>query len=332
MGFEVLDAGGSAPPRGHGAAPQPATGEVVELDDLAAPAACPGSSPTERRPRRRRGSLPTVAVVAVVAALSGIALGRHGAVLDDLERERSALAVAAQAVGETPFTLPIGLGAELRVLVTNLGPRTVRIGPLPRLSAGITTGTVSVPGDGQVAPGATVTVVMRTSVDCRVGRVLTPRLGVLTADGVQHTAAVTMPDGGRPSDAVCPRRSTSSALSAALAGTVLRPAVQLTNLSPDPMRVTLPDQTLYPYRDGDHLQIATWPVLPTTIRPHDRLTVRLRLVPHGCVAELQDLQRLDLATLTIAATALRDSGLQPAGSVDVDLTGLVSAAMVRSCG
>lgn len=331
MGFEVLDAGGSAPPREHGDAPPPATTEVVELDDLASPAAR-GLSPGSRRLGRRRSSVLAAAVVAAVAVLSGIAFGRHGAALDDRERERSTLAVAALAVAQTPFTLPIGLGAELRVLVTNLGPRTVRVGPLPQRSPGTTTGSISVPGDGRVAPGASITVVVRTSADCRVGQVLAPRIGVLTADGVQRTAAVTMPDGGRPSDAVCPQRSTSSALTATLAGTVLLPAVQLSNLSPDPMRVTLPDQTLFPYSDGDRLEVVTRPVLPTTIRPHDRLTVRLRLVSHGCVAELQDLQRLDLATLTIAATALRDSGLQPAGRVDIDLTGLVSAAMVRSCG
>ncbi len=336
MGFEVIDSRGQAPTAGRVPGSSPVA-DVVELDDVDAPspveldAGRPGAVTSSGRAllRERRTLLRLLLVAVVVAAVAGGVIGRRSATIAEDRRAAATLAVAAQAVGETPYELAIGLGAQLDVRVTNLGPRPVRLGQAGPGSPGTRTATVQVLGESWLPAGDSVTVLVRTSVDCRVGRVLTPRIGVTTEDGVEHTTAVTMPDGGRPSDRLCPRRSNSSALSASLVGTVQLPALQLSNLTADPLRVSLPEQGLFPYRDGRVLEVVTRPLLPTTIRPNDRLIVRLRLVSHGCVAELQDVQRLDLATLTIAGTALRTGGQE---QVEVDMTALVSAAMVRSCG
>jgi hypothetical protein len=243
--------------------------------------------------------------------------------------------VAAQAVEVMPYDLPIGLGAQLMVSVTNYGPLPVTVGRALRAEpgSGVRTGRVTVLGAGDsVDAGATARVLMRMSVDCRVGRVLRPTLGVRTADGVLHSTTVTMPDGGRPSSALCPRRS-GSAITATLVGTVQLPAVQLVNQSPLPVRVSLPPQGLSPWREGDALEVVTRPDLPTTLGPNDQMTVRLRFVARGCVEQLQELQRLDLATLTLASSTLRTSSRpEPAGEVEVDMTGVVAAAMVRYCG
>lgn len=344
MGFEVLDSRGEAtadaPGTGVASDGQPRPPEIVDLGSSSADDGRPGGRsaaaaalPTPALLRTPRSLLLVVLGAVAAAGLAGALLGRRSAALAFDARQDATLAVAAQAVGAVPFELPIGLGAELDVTVTNFGPRPVRIGPAQQPSSGTRAGTATVLGDAVLPSGGGVHVLVRTSVDCRMGRVLTPRLGVVTADGVQHSTAVTMPDDGRPSDQLCPRRSaSSSALSATVVGTVLLPAVQLVNLSAEPLRVSLPEQGLYPYREGRVLELMTRPALPTTIRPHDRLTVRLRLVPFGCRAELQDLQRLDLATLTVAGTSLRSAGREPAGLAEVDVTALVSAAMVRSCG
>lgn len=316
--------------------------EVVELDGDGAPSPAPAGDPAGRGASRtssgldrlrERGTLIRLLPVAVVAAaVTGGLVGHHSAAVAEQRRAASTLAVAAQAVGETSFELAVGLGAQLDVRVTNLGPRPVRLGQDASGTQGARAAAVRVLGDSWLPTGQSVMVLVRTSVDCRVGRVLTPRIGVMTQDGARHTTAVTMPDGGRPSDRLCPQRSGSSALDATLVGTVMLPAVQLSNLTTQPLRVSLPEQGLFPYRDGRVLEVVTRPQLPTTIRPNDRLTVRLRLVSHGCVAELQDVQRLGLATLTVAGTSLRDAGLEPAGQAEVDVTALVAAAMVRSCG
>jgi hypothetical protein len=252
----------------------------------------------------RRHPVALLVLTLVLGALLGGSLASRSAELAGQEQREAALAVAAQAVEVMPYDLPIGLGAQLMVSVTNYGPLPVTVGRALRAEpgSGVRTGRVTVLGAGDsVDAGATARVLMRMSVDCRVGRVLRPTLGVRTADGVLHSTTVTMPDGGRPSSALCPRRS-GSAITATLVGTVQLPAVQLVNQSPLPVRVSLPP-------------------------------LRLRFVARGCVEQLQELQRLDLATLTLASSTLRTSSRpEPAGEVEVDMTGVVAAAMVRYCG
>ena len=50
------------------------------------------------------------------------------------------------------------------------------------------------------------------------------------------------------------------------------------------------------------------------------------------MSQLQDLQRLDIATLTIAPELLRADRVVPGEPVPVDVTAVVAAAMVRTCG
>ncbi len=334
MGYEVLDASGqtvsqnvSAP---AGAAPVGA--DVVDL------ATRPDPPPVARpaRVRGRRTAL-LVAGALVVGALAGSAFSRHQSEQDQQATNRATLAVAAAASEVEPFTLPIGLGAQLQVTVTNVGPLPIDVVATERTRSDTDTATrrplVAVLGAGtSVAPGTSVRVEMRVPVDCRAGRLIQTALPVQTADGTSHAVPVTVPDGGRPPVTVCPRPAGAPALQAILAGTVLLPVMQLSNNTDHPMRVQLPPQALSANTTTAVIDVVTRPLLPTTIRPHDRLTVRLRFVAHGCVAELQDLQRLDFARLRVSPTTL-EPGTQVRGAdVGLDVTAVVAAAMVRSCG
>lgn len=352
MVFEVLDSRDGATRSAGGPDGSGAPIDVVDLtDDLDRAHPGPTSDdgpPVSAAPRSahgrrsvgtalfvRRHPVALVVLTLLLGALLGGSLARRSAALADQERRESTVAVAAQAVEVMPYDLPIGLGAQLLVSVTNLGPLPVSVGRALRAepASGVRTGRVTVLGSGDsVAADTTVRVMMRMSVDCRVGRVLRPTLGVRTADGVLHSTPVTMPEGGRPTSALCPRRS-GSAVTATLVGTVQLPALQLVNQSPLPVQVSLPPQGLSPWQDGHALEVVSRPTLPTTLGPNQQVTVRLRFIARGCIEELQALQRLDLATLTLASATLRTASRpEPAGQVDVDVTGVVAAAMVRYCG
>ena len=333
MGYEVLDASdhGVADPVG---AP-PVADDVVDLDALPDLGASPGR-PT--RARARPGPALVVVAALVAGALAGAGISRHRNDQAAERSDRAAVTVAAQASAIEPFTLPIGIGAQLQVTVTNLGPLAVEVIASDRTRSDTDQGTtrqavVTVLGARtSVGPGTSVSVEMRLPVDCRAGRLITTTLPVRTADGARHTVPVSLPDDGRPPASICPPLGSASQLQAQLTGTVVQPVLQLTNNTSEAMRVRLPAQGLTPQGSDAVIQVITRPSLPTTIRPHDRLTVRLRFVAHSCVRELQDLQRLDIATLSVAPETLTATRVVPGEPVPVDVTAVVAAAMVRTCG
>ena len=122
MGYEVLDASdhGVADPVG---AP-PVGGDVVDLDDLPDLGATPGR---RSRTRSRRGAALVVVAALVLGALAGAGISRHRSDQAAERSDRAMVTVAAQATAVEPFTLPIGTGAQLQVMVTNLGPLPVEV-------------------------------------------------------------------------------------------------------------------------------------------------------------------------------------------------------------
>ena len=334
MGYEVLDAGGQTAREPAGAVPAPR--EVVDLGSGDPP---PDEPPSGRRDRRRLpGGMPVLVLAAlVVGALLGAAVSRHSAQQRADAADRATLTVAAQATSVSPFVLPIGMGAQLQVTVTNLGPLPVDVEASDRTRSDTDQGTreavVSVLGARtSIGPGTSAAVEMRVPVDCRPGRVISTSVPVRTADGVHHDVPVALPDDGHPPASICPPLNGVPELRATLVGTVVLPMLELANNTDDPMRVDLPPQALVPDGDSSLMEVVTRPRLPTTIQPHDRLTVHLRFVAHGCVRDLQDLQRLDVATLTVAPTRLRPGKPLRSDDVAVDVTAVVAAAMVRNCG
>ena len=341
MGYEVLDASG------HGVADpvsaRPVGDDVVDLDVLPGPSGVPADGRTDGPRRLKRGPArpgPVLAVVAalVVGALAGAGISRHRSDQAAELSDRAAITVAAQATAVEPFTLPIGVGAQLQVTVTNLGPLPVEVIASDRTRSDTDQGTtrqalVTVLGARtSVGPGTSVSVEMRVPVDCRAERLITTTLPVRTEDGVRHAVPVSLPDDGQPPASICPPLGTASQLSAQLTGTVVLPVLQLANNTNEAMRVRLPAQALTPEGSDAVIQVVTRPALPTTIRPHDRLTVHLRFVAHSCVRELQDLQRLDIATLFVAPELLTATRVVPGEPAAVDVTAVVAAAMVRTCG
>ena len=333
MGYEVLDASdhGVADPVGD----PPVGGDVVNLDALPDLDATPGR-PT--RTRARPGAGLVVVAALLLGALAGAGVSRHRSDQAAERSDRAVVTVAAQATAVEPFTLPIGIGAQLQVMVTNLGPLPIEVIASYRTRSDTDQGAtrqaiVSVLGARtSVGPGTSVSVQMRLPVDCRAGRLITTTLPVRTADGARHAVPVSLPDDGLPPASICPPLGAAPQLRAQLTGTVVRPVVQLANNTNDVMRVRLPAQALTPEGSDAVIQVVTRPALPTTIRPHDRLTVQLRFVAHSCVSELQDLQRLDIATLTITPELLGATRVVPGKPVPVDVTAVVAAAMVRTCG
>lgn len=332
MGYEVLDANGDTVDRRLAPAADDDPAAVVDLCDDVPDAA----KPTNRRPAARRTPLLVVAAL-LVGVIAGGALSRYQSGRADDEAMVSVLSVAAQTDEVQPFALPIGLGARLQVVVTNLGPLRVDVVASergrPDGSRGARTSRVTVLGVGtSVAPGTSVRVEIRLPVDCRSGRVITTTLPVRTSDGVIRDVPVTVPNGGRPPVSVCPPIAGPAPVRATLVGTVALPAVQLANNTNEVMRVQLPLQALSPQSDVDAIDVVTNPALPTTIRPHDRLTVRLRFIPRRCVADLTDLQRLDIASLAITPVSLGAGRPVQGDDFHVDVTAVVVAAMVRICG
>lgn len=332
VGYEVLDASD------HGVAgpvAAPAAGDdVVDLG------AQPGPSDSPRRASRRPARPgPVVLVVAALAAgaVVGAGISRHRSDQAAELADRAVVTVAAQATAVEPFTLPIGTGAQLQVMVTNLGPLPVEVIASDRTRSDTEQGTtrqavVTVLGARtSISPGTSVSVAMRLPVDCRAGRVITTTLPVRTTDGTRHAVPVALPDDGRPPSSICPPLGAGPALQAQLTGTVVLPVLQLSNNTDEAMRVRLPAQALSPAGSDAVIQVVTRPALPTTIRPHDRLTVHLRFVAHGCVRDLQDLQRLDIATLSVVPTLITTPSVE-GRPVRVDVTAVVAAAMVRTCG
>lgn len=330
MGYEVLDASGQTAGEPAGAVPAPR--DVVDLGDAAL---ATGPAPARRRVRP---TTPVLLVGALVAgAVLGAAVSRHSAQQRADAADRAALTVAATSTSVAPFVLPIGMGARLQVTVTNLGPLAVDVEASDRTRSDTAQGTrepvVTVLGARtSIAPGTAASVEMRVPVDCRAGHRIRTTLPVRTADGAHHDVPVALPDDGRPPATICPPLNGVPELRATLLGTVLLPMLQLSNNTDDPMRVRLPPQQLSPDGSAAVIEVVTRPQLPTTIQPHDQLSVHLRFVPHGCVRDLQDLQRLDIATLTVSPTRLRPGRPLLSDDVPVDVTAVVAAAMVRACG
>lgn len=330
MGYEVLDASG------HSVSEPARAGRAVDdVVDLG-PSPDPSPPPVSRRPNGRRTSL-IVLVSMAVGALTGTALTRSQNTKEQARSATSIVAVAAQATEVTPFTLPIGVGAQLQVVVTNLGPRSIDLVASDRTRSDTDQGTrqavVTVLGvSTSLSPGTSGKVEMRVPVDCRAGRAITTTLPVRTADGAQHAVPVTLPDDGRPPATVCPRSPRVAALQATLTGPVVLPVLQLSNNTDSPMRVRLPLQALSPEGASSVIEVVTRPAMPTTIRPHDRLAVHLRFISHRCVGDLQDLQRLDVARLRVTPTVLTPGSAVDGEDVAVNVSSVVAAAMVRTCG
>lgn len=337
MGYEVLDA---SDPGVAALAGAPAV--AADVVDLGVPPVRTGGpadgwdQPT--RPRGRPAQALVVVAALVLGALTGAGISRHRSDQADERADRGQVTLAAQASQVEPFTLPLGIGAHLQVLVTNLGPLPVEVIASDRTRSDTDQGTtrqalVTVLGARTtVSPGTSVSVEMRLPVDCRPGRRITTTLPVRTADGARHAVPVSLPDDGLPPASICPPIGAAPQLGAQLTGTVVLPVVQLANNTNQVMRVRLPAQALTPEGSDAVIQVVTRPALPTTIRPHDRLTVHLRFIAHSCVRELQDLQRLDIATLSVVPELLGRTLVTPGDPVRVDVTAVVAAAMVRTCG
>lgn len=222
----------------------------------------------------------------------------------------------------------------MKVKVTNLGPLPVDVmdtatfGGPPGTRAPMVT---MLGGGSSIAPGRSALVEMRVSIDCRPGRALSARLPVRTADGAEHRVDVTVPD---DPTALCPDVAEPSILVARVTGSVLRPALQLWNDTDKPLRVNLlPLGFLFlPASANAVIEVVPSPALPRTIGPHEELTVRLRFIARSCIAELQDLRTLENANLTLSSELLTPSTVIPAGQVEVDVTAIIAATMVRACG
>ena len=220
----------------------------------------------------------------------------------------------------------------MKVKVTNLGPLPVDVmdtatfGGPPSTRAPMVT---MLGGGTSIAPRSSAQVEMRVSIDCRPGRPLAARLPVRTADGAEHRLAVTLPDDPM---VLCPGVAEPSILEASVTGSVLRPALRLWNNTEQPLRVSLLPVGLSPEAANAVISVVPTPALPRTIGPHKELTVRLRFMARGCVAELQDLRALENATLRLSSQQLTPTAAIPAGQVAVDVTAVIAATMVRACG
>ena len=338
----MLDSGGPASSAPPGSSPSPPdtplgpTTDVVNLDPPTAGDDEPPLAQPTGRPRRstRRPAAVALAALVVGALLGGLLTSRQTSLATRAERE-STLAVAAQATEVSRFPLPIGAGAELLVTVQNLGPAPVSVvdstssSPGARVRRALVTMIEAAPS---IDPGGSARVEIRVPIDCRPRRVITARLPVRTADGKEHSVPVTLPDGGRPPPGLCPQVTDNAALQATLTGSVIRPTLQLTNLTDRTVEVSLPPQGLSPLVANSVVAVTTRPSLPVRIPARGELTVTLRFMSRTCVQELQDLQRLDVASLAVMASVLTPGGPVQGGQVPVDVTAVVAAAMVRTCG
>ncbi len=324
MGYEVLDSRDEssispADDRLVGRGP-----DVVEL-----------TTPTEPGRPRQAGGRRTALVVAlslIAGALVGAALSRRHESLAAQAKDRARFTVSAQATSVSAFAMQIGVGARLQVKVTNLGPLPVQVMDTattvrpPGARAPMVT---MLGGASSVAPGRSALVEMRVSIDCRPGRALLARLPVRTADGAEHRVDVTVPD---DPTALCPAVAEPSILVASLTGSVLRPALQLWNNTEKPLRVSLLPVGFSPEAANAVIEVVPSPALPRTIGPREELTVRLRFIARNCIAELQDLRSLENATLRLSSELLTRTTVSPAGQVEVDVTAVIAATMVRACG
>lgn len=324
MGYEVLDSRDES-------ALSPADDRLVGRG----PVVVELTIPTEPGRPRQAGGRRTALVVAfslLAGALVGAALSRRHESLAAQAKDRARVAVSAQATDVSPFAQQIGVGARLQVKVSNLGPLPVQVmdtatfGGPPGTRAPMVT---MLGGASSVAPGRSALVEMRVSIDCRPGRPLAARLPVRTADGAEHRVDVTVPD---DATALCPRVVAPSILVSSLTGSVLRPALQLWNNTDKPLRVSFLPMGLLPASANTVIKVVASPALPRTIGPREELTVRLRFIARSCVAELQDLRTLENTHLSLASELLTPGTVIPAGQVDVDLTAIVAATMVRACG
>ena len=324
MGYEVLDSRDES-------ANSPADDRLVDRG----PDIVELTTPTEPGPPRQAGGRRTALVVAlslIAGALVGAALSRRHESLAAQAKDRARVAVSAQATNVSPFAQQIGVGARLRIKVTNLGPLPVQV--MDTATTVRTPGTQApmvtmLGGASSVAPGRSALVEMRVSIDCRPRRTLTAKLPVRTADGAEHRVDVTVAD---DPTALCPAVVEPSILVASLTGSVLRPALQLWNNTEKPLRVSLLPVGLSPEAANAVIEVAPSPALPRTIGPREELTVRLRFIARSCIAELQDLRSLQNATLRLSSELLTPSTVIPVGQVEVDVTAVIAASMVRACG
>ena len=344
MGYEVLDSRGDSAvgPAEEwptdGAPDDHAQDDVIDLTDPAHPHGRPAqkalatTGPSRVRAGGDRRTALIVALSLITGGLGGAALNQRHDNLAAQARDRAAFAVSAQATTVSAFALQIGVGARLKVKVTNLGPMPVDVmdtatfGGPPSTRAPMVT---MLGGGTSVAPGTSALVEMRVSIDCRPGRTLSARLPVRTADGAEHRLAVTLPDDPM---VLCPGVAEPSILEASVTGSVLRPALRLWNNTEQPLRVSLLPVGLSPEAANAVISVVPTPALPRTIGPHEELTVRLRFMARSCVAELQDLRALENATLRLSSQQLTPTAPIPAGQVAVDVTAVIAATMVRACG
>ena len=339
MGYEVLDSRGDS---AVGPAEEGPVGgvldNVVDLTIAPEPAGQPAQesqTTTSERPRRTGGDRRTALIVAlslITGGLGGAALNQRHDNLAAQAKDRAAFAVSAQATDVSAFAQQIGVGARLKVKVTNLGPLpvvvmdTATFGGPPSTRAPVVT---MLGGGTSIAPRSSALVEMRVSIDCRPGRTLAARLPVRTADGAEHRLGVTLPDDPM---ALCPGVAEPSILEASVTGSVLRPALQLWNNTEQPLRVRLLPIVLSPEAANAIISVVPTPALPRTIGAHEELTVRLRFIARSCIAELQDLRTLENANLRLSSELLTPSTVIPAGQVEVDVTAIIAATMVRACG
>ncbi|GAA4350208.1 hypothetical protein [Angustibacter luteus] len=352
MGYEVLGSDGGN--LGLPTADVPAS-DVIALDDLPTPEP---EAPTQRPPRRlplplqrvRDRAAPrvsaslaahatrTTAVLAGGTAAVGLVLGlvwsgHHG---DQVREAQARSTVNALASFQSVNRIRTGQGPaiELAVDVFNVGALPIALVTSPaqtRLSYD-TPVVTSLSGAQEIAPGTSTPVTARLLLACDSRTPIELAVPVRAPDGEVHRLPMQSSQWQSaslfPADLCNQSDDARQPLEANVAGTLLRPTLELRNWTADPMTVTWGSggqPGLAQFLEKVDLRLT--PALPLTLRPNEQRTLRLSVTAHGCPqgVSLDDLN--GYSNLMLHGSG----GSGQVGEAWVQVTAVLGAAMQRAC-
>jgi hypothetical protein len=361
MGFEVMDVGDSdaAPtPTGPGRPRRPDEPDVVDLETLPPPRPGSGyagwqppapawlSSPTAVRTRSVVGLL---VVLGAGLVTGGAWAGEHQRQQHAAEQQAT-LAVTALTDSWTRLRWTRRPVVDVVVRLLNAGPLAVDVVPSSfgdRRPSG-SPFVRSLASGLRVGPGRELAISVLQRLDCSSSSPISIELPVRTADGVVHRVPVRRggPERLVPRE-VCADAAGDLAVSAALAGSVGNPVVEVHNGTSRPIRISL-DPTSPVARASGLLPVtvSTAPALPTTVPAYSMSVIRLSVRARDCHADVADLQAaagtgvLGLIGRTMDDGSDADSDADPDTDssdsmrlpLEVDLSALLGAALQRDCG